>query len=207
MVKPLVPRRRVAWIAPPRLLAVVLGALWSFGLCLGLPLGPLQLGGVAHAQAKTRGQAKALVVRRLTLVKQQDLSFGSILARAQAGTVSVNAFTNARTATGGVALVGGTAHAARFVGAGTPRGLAMVSWRVAPPYTLRRVGGLATADQTMTVDQLTANAVQFNGAGWDFLQIPANGFLDIRIGGRLQVKANQMPGDYEGTFDITLDYY
>lgn len=202
-MKRLAPSGRVAWIASPRPLAVVLGALLSFGLCLGLPLGPLQFGGVAHAQAKSaRGQAKALIVRRFTLVKHQDLSFGNILARGQAGTVSINPFTDARTATG-VSLVGGTAHAARFVGAGTPNGYAMVSWRVAPPYTLRRVGGT----ETMTVDQLTANAILYNGAGWDFRQVPANGLLDIRIGGRLQVAANQTPGDYQGQFEITVDYY
>ena len=82
-----------------------------------------------------------------------------------------------------------------------------MTWRVAPPYNLRRVGGAGTPAEVMVVDQLTANAPLLSGRGFDFRVVPANGLLDIRIGGRLQVAGDQVPGDYEGAFEITIDYY
>lgn len=36
---------------------------------------------------------------------------------------------------------------------------------------------------------------------------PVNGIFDFRIGGRLNVNANQAPGLYQGTFNVRIDYF
>ena len=155
-------------------------------------LSPLPARGAsAVAQPPT---ANTTLVSPLSLVKTTDLNFGTLSSGPQAGTVTVNADTGARTSTGGVTLLGGTISAASFTGAAS--GLNLVIIRQPQTVILTRVGGT----QTMQVSNFTIQGGQFRL----FLTRQAFSF---NIGGTLAVGANQLDGVYVGSFDVTIDYY
>ena len=172
---------------PQRLALLALALLWAAGAAQAAP-------------ATGEGAARAQINGGLTLVRTMDLSFGDLIAAPVAGSVVVSPTNDTRTLTA-VTPAGGTVQAARFTGRGSPGRLAFVRWSTAP-VTLSRIGGGAT----MIMDQLRTNSILFVFGGNDPRIIPASGILDIRFGARLRVGANQMEGEYQGTFDVTLDY-
>ncbi|HMO74030.1 MAG TPA: DUF4402 domain-containing protein [Sphingopyxis sp.] len=155
----------------------------------------------AHA-ADHQGIASATVVRPNTLVKTDDLDFGSLISGATGGTVTINPVTNARTTTGGVTAVGNDGQRARFQGTG---GLILIIVTGSNSVTLTRAGGGATA---MTASLTRAMA---NGSGGITLLAPTatllpSGVQTYYVGGTLTVPANQPEGDYSGTFTLTVNY-
>lgn len=147
----------------------------------------------AHA-ATTTSTANAVTLRPLSIVKIEDLEFGSLIATATAGTVDIDATTSARAVTGGALAAGGAPQAAQFYTYGGP--LQFVQVTRGPLPVLNRAGGGAT----MNVTQLT-----LNGPTTRFLNTA--GLLDLRVGGRLTVGANQLAGAYSGSFQITVTYF
>ena len=78
--------------------------------------------------ADMAGTANAAVVRPNTLIKTDDLDFGTLISGATGGTVTINPVTNARTTSGGVTPVGSAAQRATFQGTWRWR-----SWRSSSP--------------------------------------------------------------------------
>lgn len=155
-----------------------------------------------HAATQT-GKAKTVVVSRLSFINAEDLEFGTLLAGATAGTVTVSP-AGVRSRTGGVTLVGGLVQPARFAGRGTVNQIVLVSLTTATSL-LRRVGGT----ETMTLDQLTIGSTPtavLTTTPRAFRITNTAGIFNFPIGGRLSVAANQAPGDYVGTFSVTLNY-
>ncbi len=160
--------------------------------------------GVNSAKAASAsGLAKTVVVSRLSFLNAEELEFGNILAGTTAGTVIVGP-DGVRTKTGGVTLVGGLVQPARFAGRGTVNQTVLISL-TASPSTLTRTGGT----ETMILDQLvigsTPTAV-LTTTPQAFRISSTTGIFNFPIGGRLNVGANQVPGDYVGTFNVTLEY-
>lgn len=149
-------------------------------------------GTVAHAQE--RADAQAVTLQPLSIVNLSDLEFGSLIAGDSSGTVVINPANDARTTSGGVTAGSTGGAAARFLTFGGP--LQFISITRGPLPVLRREGGT----ETMNVNQLTLNGPTFR-----FLN--EAGLLDLRVGGRLIVAANQAPGQYSGTFEITVTYF
>jgi hypothetical protein len=160
----------------------------------------LALGAPAEA-AQVTATARAVTVRPLSMVKTGDLLFGNIIPSALAGSVVVDPDTE-RATYAGVAGAGGTIQAARFIGAGTPGRMVNVRWTNGA-FTLTRVGG----GGTMTVDSLRAGSILVMNGSSGIGLIPLDRAFDLRLGGRLLVGANQLDGQYEGTFAITTDYH
>lgn len=158
-------------------------------------------GAAAHAQAaRGSARAEAVILRPFSVVKTEDLLFGNMATTRLAGTVVVDPNTS-RATHSNVVPMGGTVQAAQALGMGTPGSVVWVRWNT-QPFTLTRVGGGAT----MTVSQLRSNCVLFCFTGSDPRIVPANGLLDVRFGGQLNVGANQPDGEYAGTFSVTIDY-
>jgi Domain of unknown function (DUF4402) len=155
----------------------------------------LLLVGVADPADAAAGSAngRARTLRPIAVSNTRPLDFGTLVTGATAGTVTVNPRTDARTRTGGVTLLGGSPGAARFTATGTPAVNAFITIGTAP--VLMRVSG----SETMTVSNMTLN-------GGRTRRIPASGVLDVRVGGRLNVAANQRDGLYSGSFNLTVDY-
>lgn len=148
------------------------------------------------AKARLEGSAQAVVVEPAGITAIEDLRFGAIMQPATAGTVTVDT-DDSISATGG-AVVGittpqpGTRGAGRF----TITGDANRMFRVSHPNRLTIFNGTAS----MTVDKLRSNV---NGQE----RFDANGSYELRIGGRLQIGANQPAGDYTGTYEVTVIYH
>lgn len=150
--------------------------------------------------ADTDVTVNAVIVRPNSLVKTDDLDFGTMLSGATGGTISINAVTGARTATGGVTPVGNDGQRAIFQGTG---GVLLINVSGSNSVTLARVGGGAP---TMTATLVRAAR---NGGGGIALiggTLLPSGVQTYYIGGTLTVPANQPAGDYNGTFTLTVNY-
>jgi hypothetical protein len=140
------------------------------------------------------GSGTAAIVTPLSLVNRSPLSFGAIIPSASAGTVTVNPFTEVRTTTGGVTAAGGTVSAAKFNGLST----APSHLKIDVPngsITLTRSGGAET---------MSVNNFQLDGDKNDW--VSGNELFEFKVGGRLNVGANQAAGVYVGTFNVTVTY-
>lgn len=182
-------------------------ALCAFFALLVLALFPAP----AQAQdiATATPSAQATVVAPLTLVKVTDLNFGRIASRPTAGTVTVNANNSACTTTGTI-IHQGACQYAEFAGLGTRR----LTVRIQVPGTITLNG---PAGATMVVDTITLGTApelallggNGNGLGNGnrrYEIVSNTGIFTFRMGGRLNVNANQLPGVYTGTFTVQVQY-
>ncbi len=155
----------------------------------------------ALAQSTAQGQADAIVLRPLSFFKVNDLDFGSIIASGSSGTVRL-APDGTRTRTGGATIVGNDAEPARFAGLGTPNRQVNISlgsntiW-ITGPGTRMRVRDFEIGSTPTAI--LSTTPTRFSIA-------TAAGNYNFPVGATLEVGANQAPGDYAGTFTITLNY-
>ena len=169
----------------------------------------------ANPPVSVTATARATVVAPLTLVWVQDLKFGKIVPRPQAGTVTVSQVTGACTVTGPILEVG-KCQFAQFAGMGTKNMGARIS--------LTSVVNLTGPGLTMVLDQValgTNNTISFTGNGnangngvgltkggnaERYTITTASGIFLLNVGGRLNVNANQAPGVYNGSITISVQY-
>lgn len=129
----------------------------------------------------------------LDITKNQDLSFGSITPSASADgtmTLSPNGLV---TTTGGVTSRSGSGYSpAAYTISGVPA--ASFSVAIAPTtVTLSGPGGpLIVSDFVLT----QATPITLDNSGLAF----------FNVGATLFVNAGQLPGNYTGTFDVTVAY-
>lgn len=169
----------------------------------------------ATGKVTASGGARAVILVPLTLVKSQDMNFGKIAVSNVAGTVVLNGQTNACTTTGGV-FETSSCQAAVFTGMGTKNMNARIS--------LTSVSNLAGPGTAMTLTNvfLTNDAtISFsgnpnaNGQGVGLTQgngnqrysiVSSTGIFTLKLGGTLNVNANQAPGVYTGSITVTVQY-
>lgn len=180
-------------------------------VCAALFWALLALAPANSALAQTvsaNSEASIVIVRPLTLVKSQDLDFGRIAPSATGGTVTLNPDALTCAVTGGL-VHAGTCQPAEFVGMGARR--MMVRFQMPTTITLTGPG------QNMTVTNFTLDTtpdltfVGGNGNGLGngnrrYRIEPSSGIFTFRVGGRLNVNANQAGGNYTGTFQVTVQY-
>jgi hypothetical protein len=172
------------------------------GMCCAL-LTAMLSAPAAFAQTAT-GNGEAVIVTPLSLVSFRDLNFGNLIAGTATGTVTVSP-ASVRSTTGGVTPAGGTVTSAQFAGFGTVNRFIRITTAQAT-YNLTRVNGT----ETMRLRNLTvsaSNVTLFLSGRTVFGRIDPNGIITLNIGGTIDVGANQVPGVYEGTFPITVDYF
>ena len=159
--------------------------------------------------------ARATVVAPLTVVWVQDLQFGRIVPRPQAGTVTVDEVTSACIVTGPILEVG-RCRFAQFAGMGAKNMNARIS--------LTNTANLTGPGTAMVLDRVrlgTNSTISFagngnangNGVGLTkggnserYSITTTSGIYVLNIGGRLNVNANQAPGLYNGTITISVQY-
>lgn len=154
-----------------------------------------------YAQQTAQAQSEAIVLRPLSFFKVNDLSFGDIIPSNAAGTVTLEP-DGSRTRTGGVTLAGNGGEPARFAGLGTVNRQVNISlgsntiWLTGPGVRMRartfEIGSTPTA-------VLSTSPTRFR------ITSPLGNY-NFPVGATLEVGANQAPGDYSGTFTITLNY-
>jgi len=149
--------------------------------------------GFAAAPAQ-QATGKGLILVPLSLVRIDDLDFGSVVPSASLGVVTINASTGARTLAGGVTGVPSAAgNRAYFAGAGTPSQQVIMTMN--PPAQLT-----SPASDTITVLGLS-----FDGSAIRTID-PATRVFYVGVGGSVQINANQAEGIYTATFDVTANY-
>lgn len=141
------------------------------------------------------------VVIPVSLTVSQPLSFGRIIPSGAAGTVTINPRNGARTSSASVTRVGTNFSRAIIVATGAPNAAVTVR-SSATSITLSGPNGATMILNTLRVSR--------NNVGQQTMprnySIPATGRMNLGIGGRLNVRANQAPGIYSGSFAITVDY-
>ncbi len=167
------------------------GTKWLLvALCL-LPMLPVQ------AQTAT-GQSQAELRQPITVVKNSDLNFGSFVAGATVSEFRIDAVTGSMTQLRGDAVsIGGGQSRASFTATGTPNVQANIR-RSQSSINIVRQGGT----ETMRVNDFWLG----NRAGLRDQILDASGQATYFVGGRLRIGANQTPGNYSGSFAVTIEY-
>ena len=147
----------------------------------------------APAQAAT-GTTQTTVLNPLSVVSTTDLDFGTLIPGTTAGTVTINPTTSARTVAGGTIAAGGAPSAATFQTVGFINRIYLIG---APPASVTLTNG--------TGGSMVMNNLTFDGP---LLRIfPSNaGVATVKLGGRLNVGANQASGNYTGTYSVIIVY-
>lgn len=175
---------------------VAISRPWSRCAAAFALLGAPALAQPAAAQSidpDRQAKARALITRPAAIRNLRELDF-AFLTVTTAGTAIVNPDTDAMTTTGGVLHVGGTPFAALFEGVSPTRAVVII--RIPRnPATLTRIGGT----ETMTVSNWTMS-------GQSRRTVAAQEPFDFKVGGTLNVRANQVEGTYVGSFEVEIQY-
>jgi spore coat protein U-like protein len=147
----------------------------------------------APVGAPTPARGAVEILDPSSFIMLMELDFGKLTVTG-AGTAIVDSSTDTVTTTGGVLLVGGTPHAARFQAVSPARNVVKISLPK-KALTLTRVGGT----ETMTLDTWSIN-------GATTRNVVSREQFEFRVAGTLHVNANQVEGVYLGTFDVTINY-
>lgn len=148
----------------------------------------------APASATATAEARGIVLQSLTLSNVDNLDFGVVAGSAlAAGTVSVDADTNARSVTGGVVALPGAFTRARFDGYGEANQLVQLT--LTQPASGVLSSGTNTLSATLNLD-----------AGGTLRSIGGTGSFTAYVGGDFGIAQNQPNGLYTAQFDLTADY-
>lgn len=194
-------RDQAAFVHAARTLLCALGIL----VCLALPQD-------AFAQASANGRPRLVVLEPLSVTKINDMDFGDVLSTTAAGTVVMDPTDNATTdptctTTGGLTQLN-ECQPAEFAGLGETNRIVRIRHQ-SQTITLTGPG----ADMTVTNPAIDASPdLQFvsgnmgsNGfSRWRI--VSSDGSFVFRIGGTLNVNADQAPGVYTGTFTMQVEY-
>jgi hypothetical protein len=142
--------------------------------------------------ADTSGNGEAIIITPFAFIQVDDMDFGTIVAGTSAGTVTLDAVSGVRSFAGGVVALAGSGARARFVGAGSEN--QTVNLTLSAPPTLDDGGGNIMAMTSLDLDGPNTRTI-----GPDLA-------FDVYVGGTLAVGANQVPGNYSGSFSLTVEY-
>ena len=153
----------------------------------------------AAVTASATAEARGLVLQPLTLTKVDDLDFGTVLASAIAGTVTIDADTGNRTSGGGVTQVASNnGKRALFAGAGTAN--QVVNLTLSPPT------GSVLVSTTNPADTIVVSNFVLQNGNANSLNIGASGAFQVGVGGTFAIAASQPNGFYKANFNLTADY-
>lgn len=151
---------------------------------------------IAHAapvQPDRQARGFVVITAPAQVRKLEDLNFAT-LSVWSAGTATVNPNDDTITTTGGVVHTGGTPYSALFEAVSPVKNVVLI--RIPKqPITITRVGGT----ETMTVENFTLDGV-------DRRNVVARELFTFKVGGTLNVNADQAEGLYVGTFDVQVQF-
>jgi hypothetical protein len=168
-------------------------------ICLAALAASVAVASPAFAQSVTASataEARGLVLQPLTLTRVDDLDFGTVIASAVAGQVTINEDTGARSVSGGVLGVP-TAPGQRglFAGAGTAG--QQVDLTLTPP-----AGGVLVSGANF----LIVSAMVLDNGNSTTRTIDVTGAFQVGVGGTFDIAASQPNGLYAADFDLTAEY-
>lgn len=147
--------------------------------------------------ASATGEARGVVLQPLTLTKIDDLDFGTVIASAVAGTVSIDPDSGARSTSGGVVGVpsypGGRGY---FGGAGTAGQDVILS--LSAPAVL-----VSTSNPT---DTIAVTSMTLDNGNALTRTIDNSSAFFVGVGGDFAIAASQPAALYTANFDLTAEY-
>ena len=166
-----------------------LSLLFAAGFAL-LPAPSIAAPVSSSPPATTRAQ----ILVPLTLTKNNDLSFGTVVPSALSGAVSINATSGARTIVGGVTGVPSDAGGrATFSTVGSSNQQVIVT--LTQPPALTSLAGDTVPVLALTLDGSPLRTID-----------PTTRTFSFGIGGIILIGADQPEGVYQATFDVTATY-
>lgn len=150
--------------------------------------------GAYSQSASTTASASAVIIAPLTITKNVDLHFGTIMRSATAGTVTVSPTDGNRSSLGGVTLS------------------ALAPLHSRAQFTVEGESGKTYGITLPTVDVIITNAASDQMEVNAFTSDPTPtgtitaGTSTLYVGATLNVDANQPSGAYTGTFSVTVNY-
>jgi hypothetical protein len=153
---------------------------------LGAVMAAALLSGQAQAANSVSAGASVEIAAPIAITQDTALAFGNIGPSAASGTVTIST-AGAKSVTGGVTDLGGSAAAGEF----TVTGASGASYSVTVPASVSLTGPGTAMTATLTDDAsgtLTGGSETFN------------------VGATLSVGANQATGSYSGTYTVSVDY-
>ncbi len=166
----------------------IMAALLAFGSETGVD-------GTANATAKLAGGLS--ITKDGTTSTSGDLAFGTIVPNAIGGTVVINPFGSGARTPSGVQVISSTYGPAAFTLSGESNSAFAVT--LPSTATITKIG----STETMTVDTFTST---LSGTGLVVTGTLIGTGGSFRVGGKLHVPADQVPGSYTGTFTVTAAY-
>ena len=152
----------------------------------------------AQSSATASTTASATIVQPITLTKNSDLAFGSVVKPTSGtNTVTINETTGARAVSGAgnAALATSTTSRAAYSVGG--EGGQTFSITVPSTTTITRSGGSET---------LTVNLVKTGATGTISGSIGSAGTAAFGVGGNFDVASTTVSGAYSGSFNVTVAY-
>lgn len=163
--------------------------------------------GAAHAAETGPNTASAILIQPLSIVKSEDLDFGTIIPDT-GGTVVLDPTLTPTCTTTGAVIRSGVCQPAEFVGAGSVNQRVRVRLPAQARMTVSNGAGATMQVTDMLVngspDLLVTRETIRN---FRFRIIHPTGIFYFRVGGTLNVGANQAQGTYTGTFDVDIQYF
>lgn len=153
--------------------------------------------GKLFAQQSVTAHASAEIIVALTATETATLNFGKFSPESTGGEIRLTP-SGVRTATGTVALSGGTYNPAIFNLSGQNNASVTITLPTAPALLTNSETG-----KTMEVDNWESNPAAGLGAG-----VLIDGVLNLNIGATLKVgaRSDNPVGIYAGTYSITFSY-
>jgi len=152
------------------------------------------------ADPEFEGNAGAVIINGLRVIKRQDLDFGVIApSLTQSGTVKVNRNRNFNSVCSAELTCLEPGNRARFTVVGEP----LRYYTIADPGQIWISNG---ANSVMRVDTFfgAGSGNETTWRGWQRLR--SSGLTRFNVGAILHVNPNQPRGTYTGTFTITVEY-
>ena len=165
----------------------------------------------AMAQDSSVAVTNAEILSPIAMGNEADMDFGDITPSVSTGGTVVMSPSASATCTPSAGLLRvGTCRAAEFRGDAYWLFLLRITRPAGDQITLVGPGGATMLLDTFTFGQGSGLTTFANGNGPPDQQryrvISFNGEFTFYIGGTLHVAANQQPGVYNGTFEITMNY-
>lgn len=159
----------------------------------------------AQAQSQRSVDARLEIFGGLSITKVADMDFGNI-AGPVAGTVVMTATASPSCSASNGLVHSDTCQPARFGGAGETGRIVRIKKPPSNTITLTGPGAAMKIDNLVLDGSPGLSLIQATSGFSRFRIDDPNGVFDFRLGGTLHVGANQAPGVYTGTFQVTIQY-
>lgn len=147
--------------------------------------------------ASASADAKGVVLQPLTLTKEEDLDFGTVISTATAGSVTISAEDGTRSVTAGVLEV------PSYPGG---RGLFTGNASVGREVNLSLSAPTHLVSTTDPLDFIVVTEMVLDDNNPLTRTIGESGIFQVGVGGEFAIEANQPNGLYTAQFDLTADY-